>query len=126
MFSSKLGKSAILAMWFALATSAMAGTGSQKGSTNEGPVVYLNEFPRSQTFSSQRHAITADGEILICPWSFTAQDGKCYDKKNANAWQHLVASAPAGHRVGAYQWVMPSSSSGTVYRWLIVYYSKVN
>lgn len=125
MFASKIGKTAIVAMWLALTTSAMAGSGSQKGSTNDGNLVYLDEFPRSQTFSSQRHAVTADGEILICQVGLTAQDGKCYDGKNANAWQHLAASAPAGYRVAAYQWVLPSSSSGTVYRWLIVYYSKV-
>lgn len=126
IFSSRSGKSIVAALWFALSTAAMAGSGSQAGSANNGTLVYFNEFPRSQVFSGHRHAISASGEILVCLQPVSTQDGKCQDEKGFNAWQHLAASAPAGYRVAAYQWSMPSKSAGTVYRWLIVYYSKVN
>lgn len=80
----------------ALAASAFA-KGSQSDSQELSTQVDFKTYPRVLLFGPERNAITAEGEMLVCPTNATAtwtNKNVCSDANGKNAWIRAENALP--------------------------------
>lgn len=104
-------------------TAKAKGSSHPKAGGDGGSIVSFEVAPRAKTFWSYRNAVSEDGEILVCPETFSMDDGKCLDKKtSANAWQKLEWVTPPGFVIHGYEYRFVGSGGGRI---LVVYFTPI-
>ncbi len=107
----------------ALPLLAHSGPATQYGSQLPSSRVSYAELPRVQVLDTPRHAITAQGEILICPADADAswKDLGVCTRNSRNAWASVDSLVTPGYTLDSYEFRFVGSSGKQV---LLLYWRK--